>query len=82
MAKLLAPKCDETGENDAIVYDFANRLLLGLAILKARALGFPLLGVCVWDRRESGLGGGTDSAVKLWREQNMDVEIVTPEVGK
>ncbi len=82
MTKILAPECDETGENDAIVYDFTNRYLLGLAILKARALGFPLLGVCVWDRRKSGLGGGTDSAVKLWREQNMDVEIVTPEVGK
>lgn len=78
--RLLAPECDETGENDAIVYDFANRYLLGLAILKSRELGFPLVGVCVWDGKESGLMGGTDSAIRLWREQKLPIEIVTPEV--
>ena len=77
---LLAPECDETGENDAIVYDFANRYLLGLATLKSRELGFPLVGVCVWDGKASGLPGGTDSAVRLWRGQNLPIEIVTPEV--
>ncbi|MBQ3096578.1 MAG: hypothetical protein IJC66_00335 [Kiritimatiellae bacterium] len=78
--RLLAPECDETGENDAIVYDFANRYLLGLATLKSRELGFPLFGVCVWDGKESGLAGGTDSAVRLWRDQKLSIEIVTPEV--
>ena len=80
--RLLAPECDETGENDAIVYDFTNRYLLGLATLKARELGFPLVGVSVWDGKESGLCGGTDSAVRLWREQKLPIEIVTPEVGQ
>ena len=80
--RLLAPECDETGENDAIVYDFANRYLLGLATLKSRELGFPLVGVCVWDGQESGLLGGTDSAVRLWRRQKLPIEIVTPEEKK
>ena len=80
--RLLAPECDETGENDAIVYDFANRYLLGLATLKSRELGFPLVGVCVWDGKESGLLGGTDSAVRLWREQKLPIEIVTPEIER
>lgn len=80
--RFLTPECDETGENDAIVYDFANRYLLGLATLKARELGFPLFGVCVWDGKESGLVGGTESAVRLWREQKLPIEIVTPEVGQ
>ena len=79
-ARFLAPECDETGENDAIVYDFANRYLLGLALLKTRSFGFPLLGVCVWDGKESGLAGGTDSAVRMWREHALPVEIVKPEV--
>lgn len=79
-SRFLDPECDETGENDAIVYDFANRYLLGLALLKTRALGFPLLGVCVWDGKESGLAGGTDSAVRMWREHALPVEIVKPEV--
>ena len=78
--RLLAPECDETGENDAVVYDFANRYLLGLATLKSRELGFPLVGVCVWDGRECGLPGGTYSAIRLWRGQKLPIEIVTPEV--
>ena len=78
--RLLAPECDETGENDAIIYDFANRYLLGLATLKSRELGFPLVGVCVWDGKERGLLGGTDSAVRLWREQKLPIEIVMPEI--
>ena len=77
--RLLAPECDETGEDDEVVYDFTNRYLLGLALLKSRSLGFPLLGVCVWDGRDSGSTGGTDSAVKLWRERGLDMERVTPE---
>ena len=80
--RFLAPECDETGENDAIVYDFANRYLLGLATLKSHELGFPLVGVCVWDGKESGLLGGTDSAIRLWRDQKLPIEIVTPEVRK
>lgn len=80
--RLLAPECDETGENDAIVYDFANRYLLGLATLKSRELGFPLVGICVWDGKESGLMGGTDSAIRLWREQKLPIEIVSPEVKR
>lgn len=80
--RLLAPECDETGENDAIVYDFANRYLLGLATLKSRELGFPLFGVSVWDGKESGHKGGTDSAVRLWRKHGLSIEIVTPEVRK
>ena len=80
--RLLAPECDETGEDDEVVYDFTNRYLLGLALLKSRSLGFPLLGVCVWDGRDSGSTGGTDSAVKLWRERGLDMERVTPEAGE
>lgn len=78
--RLLAPECDETGESDEVVYDFANRYLLGLATLKSHELGFPLFGVCVWDGKESGLLGGTDSAVKLWRSYELPIEIITPEV--
>ena len=80
-ARFFDPECDETGENDAIVYDFANRYLLGLALLRTRWLGFPLLGVCVWDGSDSGLPGGTDSAVRMWREHALPVEIVKPEVS-
>lgn len=78
-ATLLDSECDETGEDDAIVYDFCNRYLAGLAFLKARQLGVPVRGICVWDGSASGLPGGTDSAVRLWRDHGMNVDTVNPE---
>ncbi len=79
---LLDAECDETGEDDDIVYDFCNRYLAGLAFLKARQLGLSVRGVCVWDGSGSGLPGGTDSAVRLWLDRGMEVDTVNPEVAK
>ena len=81
-ATVLEAECDETGEDDDIVYDFCNRYLAGLAFLKARQLGLPVRGMCVWNGVESGFEGGTDSAVRLWRTAGVDVDVVEPEVVK
>lgn len=78
---LLDAECDEIGEDsDAVVYDFANRFILGAAVMKAKNLHFPLYGVTVWNLEKSGLLGGTDSAVSLWQAKNIPVEIVSPEI--
>ena len=77
-ATLLEPECDETGEDDAVVYSFCNRHLFGLATLRARKLGFPLRGVCVWDGRTGGTPGGTSSAVQRWRMAGLPVDVVPP----
>lgn len=80
-AILLDAECDEIGEDsDAVVYDFANRFLLGAAMMKSKNLHFPLYGVTVWNLEKSGLAGGTDSAVALWEKKHIPVEIVTPEI--
>jgi hypothetical protein len=79
-ATVLEAECDETGEDDDIVYDFCNRYLAGLAFLKARQLGLPVRGMCVWDGVDSGVEGGTDSAVRLWRAAGVEVDAVNPEV--
>lgn len=79
-ATLLEAECDETGENDAVVYEFCNRYLFGLAMLRARQLSFPLRGICVWDGTRSGKTGGTDSAVLRWRAAGLIVDAVAPEV--
>ncbi len=78
-ATALPDECDETGEDDDIVYDFCNRYLAGLAFLKARQLGLPVRGMCVWNGAESGLEGGTDSAVRLWRAAGVEVDVIAPE---
>ena len=80
---LLDAESDEIGvDDDAIVYDFSNRFLLGAAIHRAASSHFPLCGVTVWNLEKSGLVGGTDSAVALWKKKKLPIEIVTPEVKK
>ncbi len=77
-ATLLEAECDESGENDNLVYDFCNRYLFGLASLKARETSFPLRGICVWNGVASGLPGGTDSAVDEWRKAGVETKVIAP----
>lgn len=77
-ATLLESECDETGEDDAIVYSFCNRHLFGLATLRARELGFPLRGMCVWDGKTGATPGGTSSAIKRWQMAELPIDIVPP----
>lgn len=80
---LLDAECDEIGEeDDAIIYDFTNRYLFGMAQHKAATLNLPICGVTVWNRKKSGLIGGTDSAVALWEAKNIAIHIITPEINK
>ncbi len=77
-ATLLESECDETGEDDAIVYSFCNKHLFGLAMLRTRELGFPIRGVCVWDGKRGATPGGTSSAVLRWQMAELPVDIVPP----
>lgn len=78
---LLEAEADEIGEeDDAIIYDFTNRYLFGMALHKAHTLHFPICGVTVWNGERSGLTGGTDSAVALWQTKQIPTHIITPEI--
>lgn len=77
-AMLLEAECDETGEDDAIVYSFCNKHIFGLAMLRARELGFPLRGVCVWDGRRGATPGGTSSAVRRWQMSELPIDTIPP----
>lgn len=80
---LLEAECDEIGEeDDAIIYDFTNRYLFGMALHKAATLNFPLHGVTVWNGKKSGLIGGTDSAIALWEKKEVAIHMITPEIPK
>ena len=77
-ATLLDAECDESGEDDHLVYDFCNRYLFGLASLKARETSYPLRGICVWNGAKSGLPGGTDSAVNQWLGAGVETDVIAP----
>jgi hypothetical protein len=62
-----------------IVFEYANLILLGLAVLKSRALDTELIGLAVWDGKEAGDGaGGTASTVAAWMKRNVRLEKIRP----
>ena len=77
-ATLLDAEGDATGEDDNLLYDYCNRQLAGLAVLKARQLELPLRAMAVWNGVESGLPGGTDSAVARWHGLDIPIDVIPP----
>ena len=63
-------------EGDAVLYEYANRLLYGLARGRAENLETPLKPLAVWDAKPSGARGGTASAIELWRSAGDKVEVI------
>jgi tetratricopeptide (TPR) repeat protein len=62
-----------------IVFEYANLILLGLAVLKSRALDTDLIGLAVWDGKAAGDGpGGTASTVSTWMKRKIRVETIRP----
>ncbi|MBI4662954.1 MAG: DUF4071 domain-containing protein [Verrucomicrobia bacterium] len=61
-----------------IVFEYANRLLLGLAMLKSKVLETELRPLAVWDGKAGPEIGGTAHAVRIWRAAKHRVEILHP----
>lgn len=52
-------------------YDYANRLVHGLGLVRARELSTDLLALAVWDGRPGDGPGGADSAVRQWQRRGV-----------
>ncbi len=65
---------------EGLCYEFANEMLLGLALLKADALGAGVIGLALWDGSAGDGRGGTESIVRLWRHEGvqLETEVVDP----
>src|SRR5262249_38100030 len=59
-----------------ISYEYANLMLLGLAVMHSRRLDTELVALSVWDGRHGDGIGGTASMVKHWRSLGHRVEII------
>ena len=57
-------------------YEYANRLLQGLACVRARQLDTEWIGVAVWDGRKGDGNGGTASTLDRWRADELEVEVI------
>lgn len=62
--------------DNAISYEYSNRLLHGLAQIRARQLHTDLLPMAVWNGQPGDGPGGTASTVSYWRQWNPHVELI------
>lgn len=61
----------------SVSYDYANRVLTGLAMWRAERLDTQFTTMAVWDMKEGDGHGGTATVVKRWRnEQQQNAEII------
>ncbi len=61
-----------------MLYEYANRVVAGLATLRARLVETQVRPLVVWDGQKSGRYGGTDSFVELWRRRSIAPEVIPP----
>ena len=67
---------DHKPKDDAISYEYSNRLLHGLASMRAQQLQTALVPLAVWDGQPGDGHGGTAHTVSYWRQWNDHVDIV------
>jgi class 3 adenylate cyclase len=61
---------------DGIAYEYSNRLLHGLAKMRAEQLGTDLIPLAVWDGKPGDGRGGTASTLAHWQQWGDHVEII------
>lgn len=61
------------------LYQYANRLLHGLATMRSQQLDTELIPVALWDGNSGDGFGGTATMIKTWQERNYPVEIIHPQ---
>jgi len=64
------------GEN--LLFSYANRLILGKAILRSRFLETEPLLIAVWDGVRNGKPGGTSECVEMWEETGFPSIVIDP----
>jgi class 3 adenylate cyclase len=63
---------------DDVLFSYANRVILGKAILRSRFLETEPLLVAVWDGSGAALPGGTAECVQTWRESGFPAVVIDP----
>lgn len=64
-----------------LAYDYANHLVHGLGLVRARELETDLVGLAVWDGNPGDGVGGTASAVRQWQQHGIPVHRVRIEAA-
>jgi class 3 adenylate cyclase/tetratricopeptide (TPR) repeat protein len=68
--------CEHRSTGSPVIYEYANLLQDGLAVLRARLLESEAIPVVVWDGRPGDDSGGTASMVEHWLRQGRQPEVI------
>jgi tetratricopeptide (TPR) repeat protein len=63
-------------ENDALLQEYSDLLLLGLARMQATMLETELVPLAVWNGSDTGSGVG--ATIRRWRAHGYEVELIAP----
>ena len=63
-------------------YDYANRLIQGLGMLRAHELESEMVALAVWDGQRGDGPGGTAGAVRQWQAHGIEVHRLRLEDGR
>ena len=63
---------------DDELYSYANRLIMGKAVLRSRALETEPVLIAVWDGDPNGAPGGTAECVAAWRKTGHPLVVIDP----
>jgi class 3 adenylate cyclase/tetratricopeptide (TPR) repeat protein len=67
---------ENRSSGNAMVYEYANLLLDGLGMLRAKILDTELIPLVVWDGGAGDGPGGTSSLIEHWRSHGVEPEII------
>jgi len=57
-------------------YEYSNKIMYGLARIKANHLETKLSPLVVWDSHDVGSPGGTSSVINNWKNLGLDVDVI------
>jgi len=82
LAKTVTFATTERYLGDVALFGYADRIAMGLALLRARYLDTSVHQIAVWDGRpqdETNNFAGTASNVGFWLRRNLPIELISPQ---
>jgi class 3 adenylate cyclase len=71
-----------SGSVNGLLFSYANELIMGKAILRARFLETEPLLLAVWDGQHNGKPGGTSECVKQWQKTGFPCVVINSKTAQ
>lgn len=72
---------DHSARGSTATFEYANLVLTGMAVLRARLLGTSVRAIAVISPGDDALPGGTASVVDTWERNGLVVDMIEPGTG-